>query len=60
MEIPDLIVRDEPNDVSIQIRIQKIENGFLVRAGGLPVFYANIETTADAISKALLKTKWPW
>jgi hypothetical protein len=59
MELPELIVREETNDVSVQIRVQRIENGFLVRAGKTPVFYVDIETAAEAIKSALIKTNWP-
>lgn len=58
-ELLELVVKEEFNDVSVQIRLQRIENGFLVRAGKTPVFYPEIKDAADAIRTALLNTKWP-
>lgn len=54
--MPDLefVVRDEPNDVSVQIRIQKIGNGYVVKTGKSPVFYPTIEEAAQAIKDGLV------
>ena len=54
--MPDLefVVRDEPNDVSVQIRIQKIGNGYVVKTGKSPVFYPTIEEAAQAIKEGLV------
>jgi len=57
--IPKLIVRDEQNDVSTQLRIQQIANGFVVRSGGDPIFYPNIEEVAEAVRLGILQIQWP-
>lgn len=58
VEIPELVVREDPNDVSAQIRVQRIENGFLVRAGKTPIFYSSIEEAADAVKASLIRGFW--
>lgn len=54
--MPDLefVVRNEPNDVSVQIRIQKIGNGYVVKTGISPVFFHTIEEAAQAIKDGLV------
>lgn len=59
MEVPELVIKEELNDVSAQLRVQKIENGFLVRAGKTPVFYKSIAEAAEAVKLALLNASWP-
>ena len=48
-----LCVKVEKNDCSVQLRIQAIDNGFLVRTGHKPVFFDNIDDVIDAIGEAL-------
>jgi hypothetical protein len=57
-QIPDFIVRNEVNDTSTQLRIQKIGNGFVVKAGIEPIFYPTIEDAADAIYHGVLAIEW--
>lgn len=56
---PELVVREDANDVSVQIRVQKVANGFLVRAGKVPIYYATIEAAADAARAGLIEVVWP-
>jgi hypothetical protein len=50
----EFVVRNDPNDVSIQIRIQKIGNGYVVKTGKSPVFYSTIEEAAICIKDGLI------
>jgi len=50
----EFVVRNEPNDVSVQIRIQKIDNGYVVKTGMSPVYYPTIEEAAQAIKDGLV------
>ena len=50
----EFVVRNEPNDVSVQIRIQKIGNGYVVKTGMSPVYYPTIEEAAQAIKDGLV------
>lgn len=50
----EFVVRSEPNDVSVQIRIQKIGNGYVVKTGKSPVFYSTIEEAAISIKDGLI------
>ena len=56
---PELVVREDANDVSVQIRVQKVANGFLVRTGKVPIYYATIEAAADAARAGLIEVVWP-
>lgn len=56
--IPKFIVRDDANDISTQVRVQLITNGFIVRTGADPVHYPNIESAAEAVKKGLLAANW--
>jgi len=53
-----LIVRNEPNDVSVQLRVQQIGNGFVVKTGKSQVYYATIVEAADAIRQVLISANW--
>lgn len=55
---PEFVVCHKPNDVSTQIRVQKIGNGFVVKSGRKPFFYGTIEETAEAIVHGLLQADW--
>ena len=57
-QIPDFIVRNEVNDTSTQLRIQKIGNGFIVKAGIEPIFFPTIEDAADALYHGILAIEW--
>jgi hypothetical protein len=57
--IPQFVVRDEQNDYSTQVRVQRISNGFVVRTGSEPVFYATIEQAAEAVRLGLIAARWP-
>ena len=58
-QLPEIVVREDNNDISIQIRVQRVANGFLVRTGKAPVFYSTIDETATAISSGLVQIVWP-
>ena len=58
-QLPEIVVREDNNDISIQIRVQRVANGFLVRTGKAPVFYFTIDETAAAISSGLVQIVWP-
>jgi hypothetical protein len=50
----EFVVREEPNDTSIQIRVQKIGNGYVVKTGNLPVYFPTIQEAAQAIKDGLI------
>ena len=54
MQEIEFVVREEPNDTSIQIRVQKIGNGYVVKTGNLPVYIPTIEEAAQAIKDGLI------
>lgn len=54
MQKIEFVVREEPNDTSIQIRVQKIGNGYVVKTGNLPVYFPTIEEAAQAIKDGLI------
>ena len=54
--VPSLIVKEERNEVSTQFRVQQIANGYVVKAGGLPIHYSTIEEAAEALKRGLMKT----
>lgn len=54
-----LSVQTTPNDVSAQLRIQRIRNGWLLKTGDTPVYYADVRELADAVSAAIISTPWP-
>lgn len=54
--VPSLIVKEERNEVSTQFRVQQIANGYVVKAGGLPIHYSTIEGAAEAVKLGLVKT----
>ncbi len=58
-QTPEIVVREDNNDISVQIRIQRVANGFLVRTGRAPVFYPPIDEAAAAISTGLVQIVWP-
>jgi hypothetical protein len=58
-QIPEIVVRKDNNDISVQIRVQQVANGFLVRTGKAPVFYSTIDETAAAISSGIVQIVWP-
>ena len=50
----EFLVRSDPNDTSIQVKVQKIANGYVVKTGRLPVYYSTIEEAAQSISDGLV------
>lgn len=56
---PKFDVKKERNDVSTQVRVQQLENGFVVRTGGKPIHYPTIEEAAEAVKAGLITAKWP-
>jgi hypothetical protein len=57
--IPKFVVRDDANDISTQVRVQLITNGFIVRTGTDPIHYPDIESAAEAVKQGLLAASWP-
>lgn len=57
--IPKFVVRDDANDISTQVRVQLITNGFIVRTGAEPIHYPDIESAAEAVKQGLLAADWP-
>ena len=54
MQEIEFVVREEPNDTSIQVRVQKIGNGYVVKTGNLPIYFPTIEEAAQAIKDGLI------
>ena len=52
------VVNVDTNHESTHLRIQKIGNGFVVRAGRTPIFYENIQSAANAIKDGLIALVW--
>ena len=55
MIVPEFVVRRDNNDISIQLRVSCIGNGYLVKTGGSPIYYATKEDMAKAVYLGLLK-----
>ena len=54
--VPKFVIKEERCDVSTQVRIQQISNGYVVKTGGLPIHYSTIEEAAEALKRGLMKT----
>jgi len=57
-DIPTITVNKDKNDVSVQVRVLKIKNGYLVRGGhgsGEPVHYSTVEEAADATKQGIIR-----
>jgi len=52
--VPVLVVRKDGNDTSTQLRISCIGNGYLVKTGNTPIYYATKEDMAKAVYLGLL------
>ena len=57
-KVPKFEVKSERNDVSTQIRVQQLENGFVVRTGNKPIHYPTIEEAANAVKDGLIAATW--
>jgi hypothetical protein len=57
--VPKFDVKSERNDISTQVRVQQLENGFVVRTGNKPIHYPTIEEAANAVKDGLIAAKWP-
>lgn len=57
--VPKFDVKKDRNDVTTQVRVQQLENGFVVRTGGKPIHYSTIEDAAEAVKQGLIAAKWP-
>jgi hypothetical protein len=53
--VPEFVVRRDGTDISIQLRVTSIGNGYLVKTGGTPLYYATKEGMAKAVYAGLLK-----
>ena len=47
-ELPKFTVREERNDRYVQVRLQEVQNGFIVRSGDVPIYYPSINEAAEA------------
>ena len=57
--IPKFEIKSERNDTSTQVRVQELENGFVVKTGDKPIHYPNIEEAAEAVKQGLIAAEWP-
>lgn len=57
--IPRFEVKHERNDTSTLVRVQELENGFVVKTGGKPIHYKTIEAAAEAVKQGLIEAAWP-
>ena len=57
-ELPKFNVREERNDRYVQIRLQEVQNGFIVRSGDVPIYYPSINEAAEAICEGLKQSEW--
>jgi exosome complex RNA-binding protein Csl4 len=53
--VPKFVVNGERNDVSTQVRVQRIVNGYVVKTGDKPIHYLTIEESAEAVKRGLMK-----
>jgi hypothetical protein len=53
--VPKFVVKGERNDVTTQVRVQQIANGYVVKAGDKPIHYSTIEESAEAVKRGLIK-----
>ena len=56
---PDFKVQEDRNYVTTLVRIQQIQNGFVVRGGSQPIHYPDIASAAEAVKRGLIDAKWP-
>jgi hypothetical protein len=56
--LPKFSVTSEGNDTTTTVRINKIENGFILRTGGRPIHYPDITKLAKAVSEGILAINW--
>jgi hypothetical protein len=52
--VPEFVVRRDGTDISVQLRVSCIGNGYLVKTGGAPIYYATKEDMAKAVCLGLL------
>ena len=57
-ELPKFNVREERNDRYVQVRLQEVQNGFIVRSGDVPIYYPSINEAAEAICEGLKQSDW--
>jgi hypothetical protein len=55
--VPQFVVRKDGNDLSTQIRIAAIGNGYLVKTGKTPIYYPTKQEMAEAVFAGLLQIK---
>ena len=53
--VPEFVIRRDGNDISIQLRVSCIGNGYLVKTVGAPHYYAAKEEMAKAVYLGLLQ-----
>lgn len=52
----ELTINKDKNDTSVQLRILQIQNGYIVRGGGQPVHFSNIQEAAESIKHSVVNT----
>ena len=57
--VPKFEIKTERNDTSTQVRVQELENGFVVKTGNKPIHYETIEDAAEAVKVGLIAADWP-
>ena len=53
--VPEFVIRRDGNDISVQLRVSCIGNGYLIKTGGTPLYFATKEGMAKAVYAGLLK-----
>jgi len=54
-DVPSLkIIDNEPTDISCQVRVNLMQNGFALKHKDEPIFYPTIEECAEAVKQGLI------
>jgi hypothetical protein len=53
--VPILAIRDnEPTDISCQVRVNLMQNGYALKHKDEPIFFSTIEECAEAVKQGLI------
>jgi len=55
--VPEFVIRRDGTDISVQLRVSCIGNGYLIKTGGAPLYFATKEGMAKAVYAGLLNLK---
>lgn len=56
-DIPEFpMVNNSPQDQGVSVRVNTMDNGYAVRTGGQPIFYATARQAADAVAAGIYQT----